>query len=313
MLDSLHRLQRTTHTVERQYFERVKESPTRSVTTINFERLKRCLPRFALMAGTCGTQGGWGEFLKCLDLYSQELLDRSEMIELTTEIFCSRGLSKELFDTFKKLLQSQDEFEELQVSMPKKHSHHITQPDSREQGGSSFWGASTPLHEIDFSRCKHATPSYRALPTSMSRPRCGERSGLDSFVLNDVWVSQPVGSEGTYSFKHVEKNQFEEELFECEDKRFEVDVVINSNASAIVVLEIINTEVRKNENSTAILSMPNEDAYHDRNYYFPRGEATNVIGFKLGVKTLSAVHMNAIMRAYGEHGADGQCPFKYTF
>jgi paired amphipathic helix protein Sin3a len=40
-----------------------------------------------------------------------------------------------------------------------------------------------------------------------------------SKVLNDNWVSIPIGSEESTSFKHMRKNQFEEALFRCEDER----------------------------------------------------------------------------------------------
>ena len=39
------------------------------------------------------------------------------------------------------------------------------------------------------------------------------------------WVSIPIGSEESSSFKHMRKNQYEEALFKCEDERFEIDMV----------------------------------------------------------------------------------------
>lgn len=38
-------------------------------------------------------------------------------------------------------------------------------------------------------------------------------------MLNDQWVSIPIGSEESNSFKHMRKNQYEEALFKCEDDR----------------------------------------------------------------------------------------------
>jgi paired amphipathic helix protein Sin3a len=234
------------------------------------------------------------------------------MIQLTTELFCSRGLSNELLDTLKKLLQSrhtacnlfEDNRTSHQFSTKQDLIQYIAQNNSCERENGSVWGASAPLHEIDFSRCKHATPSYRALPTSMSRPRCGERSGLDLVVLNDTWVSQPVGTEGTYSFKHVKKNQYEEELFRCEDKRFELDVVIDSNAAAVAVLELINAEVQQNEHSTTLSISMLKEVSSGRNNISAGGEVINIIAFMLDATALSTAHVNAILRAYGEHGAN---------
>ena len=48
-------------------------------------------------------------------------------------------------------------------------------------------------------------------------------------------MSVPVGSEENYSFKHMRRNQYEEALFRCEDERFEIDMVIDSNTATIRV------------------------------------------------------------------------------
>jgi paired amphipathic helix protein Sin3a len=59
-----------------------------------FERVKEVLPR----------QGGrdlWSELLKCLDLYSQEVLERAEMISLVADLF---GKHTDLFNEFKSML-----------------------------------------------------------------------------------------------------------------------------------------------------------------------------------------------------------------
>jgi Sin3 family co-repressor len=45
------------------------------------------------------------------------------------------------------------------------------------------------------------------------------------------------------SFKHMRKNQYEEQLFKCEDERFEMDMLIDSTASTIKVLEPLAEEV----------------------------------------------------------------------
>ena len=56
-------------------------------------------------------------------------------------------------------------------------------------------------------------------------------------------MSIPIGSEESYSFKHMRKNQFEEALFRCEDDRFEVDMLIDTNMSTIRALEPLNEEI----------------------------------------------------------------------
>jgi paired amphipathic helix protein Sin3a len=140
----------------------------------------------------------------------------------------------------------------------------------------------------------------------MSHPRCGGRSDLDQNVLNDVWVSQPVGSEETNSFKHVRKNVYEEELFKCEDERFELDMITDSNAAAIASLELINTAVQQSLRSTVRSTFT---AIADAKKVSPPCKDENIIndsmslvGFAIDSVALYATHLNAILRVYGEHG-----------
>ena len=50
------------------------------------------------------------------------------------------------------------------------------------------------------------------------------------------WVGIPIGSEESYSFRFMRKNQYEEALFKCEDDQFEIDMIIDTNTSAIRIL-----------------------------------------------------------------------------
>jgi paired amphipathic helix protein Sin3a len=69
-------------------------------------------------------------------------------------------------------------------------------------------------------------------------PVCSGRTPLCDEVLNDTWVSVPMGSED-FTFKSSRKNQYEEILFKCEDDRYELDLVIELNASTMRILEPI--------------------------------------------------------------------------
>ena len=66
--------------------------------------------------------------------------------------------------------------------------------------GQDLWFA-TPLSEIEFSQCRKCSPSYRALPKDYPKLQCTERSDEECKVLNDIWVSIPIGSEESTSFK----------------------------------------------------------------------------------------------------------------
>lgn len=96
-------------------------------------------------------------------------------------------------------------------------------------------------------------------------------------MLNDVWVSVPTGSED-FTFKNMRKNQYEEVLFKCEDERYELDLVVELNCSAIRALEKFTLEFEK---------LSEEEA---NNYK---------------IKTpLDILHVRSIERLYGEKGAE---------
>lgn len=173
------------------------------------------------------------------------------------------GPNQELYDEFTRLMASRADY---------------------EAQGSDVWYA-IPLSEIDFSQCRKCTPSYRALPKDYPRPLCTERSEVEQKVLNDQWVSIPIGSEESTSFKFMRKNQYEEALFKCEDDRFEIDLIIDSNMCTIRMLEPIAEEI---SNIKAL-----EDAGDTSSPRF---------SFQLEKRNLSTIHLNSIARLYGDHG-----------
>lgn len=205
--------------IERHFFERIKES-------------------FALAAGSSFlAQNGWSKFLKCIDLYSQDLLQRSDMALLVAKLFSSCGLSIEAADSFNMMLQ--DEGSSLfQRSIDKnaRSNNYTLFKRYGEKWRDSRWGTSAALQDMDLSCCKTGTPSYRALPTSMSRQKRGEQKGPKLAVLNDIWASKPVGFEGNQSLPCAWKNKPKEELIICEDEYHELDLMINANAAVITVL-----------------------------------------------------------------------------
>lgn len=144
---------------------------------------------------------GWADFIKCLDLFVVDAISKKDMFTLVQEFFEPGG--EELMYEFKRLLNSR----------------------SDQENSAQDVLFAMPLSEIDFSQCRKCTPSYRALPLNFPKPQCTERDAMESSVLNDQWVSIPIGSEESYSFKHMRKNQYEEALFKCEDDRFEIDMV----------------------------------------------------------------------------------------
>ena len=206
----------------------------------------------------------WHEFIKCLELFSNDLLKREDLIELVEDLFGANN--SDLLHEFQRLLENRVDYE----------SHK-----------EDLWYA-VPLSEIDFSQCRKCTPSYRALPGDYPKPKCTERSEEEIEELNDTWVSIPIGSEESSSFKHMRKNQYEEALFKCEDERFEIDMIIDSNINTIRILEPLAEEISQ------LSKIDNPDN--------SLAGMTPRFTFQLEKRNLSTVHLNAIARIYGEHG-----------
>lgn len=107
-----------------------------------------------------------------------------------------------------------------------------------------FHWAEIPSRTTDFASCKRSGASYRAYPKSYVQPKCAGRTQLCREVLNDTWVSLPSWSEDT-QFPGTRKTQYEEHIYKCEDERFELDVVIETNLSTIKVLEGIQKKMSR--------------------------------------------------------------------
>eukprot|EP00607_Mallomonas_marina_P001776 CAMPEP_0182437202 /NCGR_PEP_ID=MMETSP1167-20130531/84878_1 /TAXON_ID=2988 /ORGANISM="Mallomonas Sp, Strain CCMP3275" /LENGTH=1342 /DNA_ID=CAMNT_0024630025 /DNA_START=60 /DNA_END=4089 /DNA_ORIENTATION=- len=211
---------------------------------------------------TTTSRDSWHEIIKCLELFSVGAVGKKDLFNMVQDVLGSSNM--EIWEDFKSMINSR------------------TPLDASAQ---DLWYA-LPLSEIDFSQCRKCTPSYRALPKEFPLPHCSERETIDKEVLNDQWVSIPIGSEESYSFKHMRKNQFEEALFRCEDERFEIDMIIDSNMCAIRVLEPLAEEIKQIRSS--------EDS------------ETAIAKFNLQMdkRNLSAIHLFAISRIYGEHGQE---------
>ena len=203
---------------------------------------------------TSVSRESWTEFVRCLDLFSCDAVTKKDLFALVQDLF--GPANSELFDEFKVLMAVRANY---------------------TANASDMWYA-TPLSEIDFSQCRKCTPSYRALPKSYPKPVCSERSDAEASLLNDIWVGIPIGSEESYSFRFMRKNQYEEALFKCEDDQFEIDMIIDTNMSAIRILEPIAEEI----GSLRLLT--------DSERAAPR------FSFQLEKRSLGTVHLNAITR-----------------
>ncbi|CAD5316797.1 unnamed protein product [Arabidopsis thaliana] len=214
------------------------------------------------------------EFLRCLNLYSKEIISQPELQSLVSDLI---GVYPDLMDAFKVFLAQCDKNDGLLSGIVSKKSlwsegkcpqptKSLDKDTDRERekieryrerdrekerlekvAASQKWAK--PISELDLSNCEQCTPSYRRLPKNYPIPIASQKMEIGSQVLNDHWVSVTSGSED-YSFKHMRKNQYEESLFKCEDDRFELDMLLESVISATNRVEELLAKINSNELKT---------------------------------------------------------------
>jgi paired amphipathic helix protein Sin3a len=244
--------------VERQFFDAAKE---------------------ALASYTRDGGQAWAEFMKCLDMYAQEILSKSEMLNLVEPLLGKRN--NKLFEEFKRILSAAG-------------GQGMSAVPSMEDS----W-YSVPLSEIDFSRCRKCGPSYRALPRDYPAPPCSQRNDEEAKVLNDVWVSLPVGSEESYTFRHMRRNTYEETLFRVEDERFEIDMTIDSNMCTLALLEPFAEEMAQLSGENFVHSDKENDTKAKAE---GKGLGGKHFRFTFDPNILGVIHRNSITRIYGDAG-----------
>ncbi|XP_064596113.1 paired amphipathic helix protein Sin3b-like isoform X2 [Liolophura sinensis] len=203
-------------------------------------------------------------FLRCLVLFNQEVISRTELVALIQNFL---GKFPELYKWFKDFLGY------------KESGGHVEAIPSNVANKERIGG--DLAMEIDFATCKRYGASYRALPKSYPSPKCSGRTPLCKEVLNDTWVSFPSWSEDS-TFVTSRKTQYEEHIYRCEDERFELDVVIETNLAAIRVLEAVQKKLGR---------MTSEEAAKFR--------LDNSLGGYSEV-----LHRKAIQRIYGDKAPD---------
>ncbi|KAJ0830567.1 putative transcription regulator Others family [Helianthus annuus] len=230
-------------------------------------------------------------FLKCLHIYSTEIITRKELQSLVSDLL---GKHTDLMEGFSAFLERCENIDGFLAGVMDKtlwnegHASKSTKTEEKERehrrevyaskedmNKEKYWGKS--IQELDLSNCQRCTPSYRLLPDDYPIPSVSQRSELGSQVLNEVWVSVTSGSED-YSFKHMRRNQYEESLFRCEDDRFELDMLLESvSATAKRAEDLLNNINNKSISTDVPIRI--EDHF-------------------------TALDLRCIERLYGDHGLD---------
>uniref|UniRef100_A0A672HWC6 Paired amphipathic helix protein Sin3b n=1 Tax=Salarias fasciatus TaxID=181472 RepID=A0A672HWC6_SALFA len=168
------------------------------------------------------SQEVYENFLRCIALFNQEVVSGAELLQLVTPFL---GKFPELYTQFKSFLGD------------KELSHAVSGLSDRYMEGGGG-------REVDYASCKRLGSSYRALPKTYQQPKCSGRTALCKEVLNDTWVSFPSWSEDS-TFVSSKKTPYEEQLHRCEDERFELDVVLETNLATIRVLESVQKKLSR--------------------------------------------------------------------
>ncbi|CAA2967038.1 paired amphipathic helix Sin3-like 2 isoform X2 [Olea europaea subsp. europaea] len=233
-------------------------------------------------------------FLKCLHIYSTEIITRKELQSLVADLL---GKYPDLMEGFNEFLERCERIDGFLAGVmgkteslrneghsskalkiedkDKEQKHEVDGIKEKDRYNLKYWGKS--VQELDLSNCESCTPSYRLLPEDYPITSASQRSELGAQVLNDHWVSVTSGSED-YSFKHMRRNQYEESLFRCEDDRFELDMLLESMSSTVKRAEELLNSINNHS-----------------------------IGSDVNIRIeehFTALNLRCIERLYGDHGLD---------
>lgn len=163
-----------------------------------------------------GNKQSYNEFLKFLNLYSQDIIDKATLIE-RVDYFLG-DTHQDLLNWFKQFVGYKEETQHIEDITFKKH-------------------------QIELSLCKAYGPSYRQLPKVETYMPCSGRDEMCWEVLNDEWVGHPTWASEDSGFISHRKNQYEEILFKIEEERLEFDYHIEANLRTIQTLETIANRI----------------------------------------------------------------------
>eukprot|EP00884_Botryococcus_braunii_P021578 jgi/Botrbrau1/8103/Bobra.0230s0026.1 len=213
--------------------------------------------------------GNYYEFLKCLSLFAQDVISKGELNVVLGDLLVRHPDLANQYQDFFSRIETQDYEIDSRLAQSGKLSKH----DLAKFKGEKF--LSKPVSEMDVSGWERCGTSYVKLPANYPKLRCSGRTPDQERLLNDNWVSVTSGSED-YSFKHMRKNQYEEHLFRCEDDRFDLDMCIQCNASALRAMRALEAQMTQAVEAD--------------------------MSFRIPENALTAIHTRAIQRIYGEYG-----------
>lgn len=230
-------------------------------------KVQRELAFFEKVKQRLRSTDAYTDFLKCINLFAEDVITKQELVSLAHDLI---GRHHDLVAGLNEFLMR------CELGPEDAYSRQYQARDRSRHANVQQKYISLPISELDVGTWERTTPSYVMLPTSYPRLKATGRNDLGASLLNDEWVSVTSGSED-YNFKHYRKNQYEDFLFMAEDDHFELDMIIDQNASAIKAMQPLAKE---------IASLSEEER---ANWTLPEG-------------ALRAFHFRAVARIYGEAG-----------
>lgn len=155
-------------------------------------------------------RGSYAEFMKLVNLFSQDLIDKYVLIDRVGAFI---GSNPDLMAWFTNFLGIEDQ-------------EDVVEARARPDPG-----------RVNLSHCRALGPSYRHLPKRDQNKSCKGRDGMCYQVLNDVWASHPTWASEDSGFVAHRKNQYEEALHRIEEERHDYDFHIESCQRTIILME----------------------------------------------------------------------------
>jgi histone deacetylase complex regulatory component SIN3 len=217
---------------------RMKTADDSNNLTRSLQKTREEVEFFERVKNYIGNRTAYAEFLKCLNLFSQDILRQDELVKLVANFIGSNG---ELFSWFKKYIGYTGKLENISFDEVSP-DEGTTRLSSRRRRELDFPREHSPgphdIPELVLSECKRIH-SYRLLPTGYRLPPATGRDDIGKEVLNDHLLCCASFESEDSSFVSSRKNLYEEALFRCEDERFELDLLIEGNRATVAILEPI--------------------------------------------------------------------------
>ncbi|KAJ9093958.1 hypothetical protein QFC20_007014 [Naganishia adeliensis] len=179
------------------------------------------------------------EFLKLLNLYTNDLIDGKILVERAMLFL---GEDSDLAQDFKMLLR-------LNRGGPAVYGIPANPPTGMISLDPLGVAENLPMLErpkVDLNGQRASGPSYRKLPKSEVNLSCSGRDPMCWEVLNDEWVSHPTwASEDSVPSAAHKRNAYEEALHKTEEERHEYDYHVEANVRTIALLEPIAARLRE--------------------------------------------------------------------